>query len=113
MEDCVFCLIVDGKIPADIVFEGPNVMAFRDIHPKAPTHVVIIPKKHINPMDDLSESDIAVIPEIYMAARAIAEGEGIAESGFRLLTNHGPEAGQEVEHLHFHLLGGRRLGGLC
>ncbi len=112
MADCIFCLIAGGKIPADIVFEGVNVIAFRDIDPKAPTHVIIIPKKHINPLEDLSESDLAVIPEIYMAARAIAEGEGIATSGYRLLTNHGPDSGQEVEHMHFHLLGGRRLGGL-
>lgn len=112
MADCVFCSIVGGSIPAEIVFEGENVIAFRDINPAAPVHVVIIPKKHIDPMEDLSEEDYSVIPEIYMAARAIAAQEGIDASGYRILTNHGPDSGQEVEHLHFHLLGGGRLNTL-
>jgi histidine triad (HIT) family protein len=112
MPDCVFCSIAAGDIPAEMVFEGENVVAFRDITPKAPVHVVIIPKTHINPLEDMSETDIAVIAEVYMAARAIAAGEGISESGYRIITNHGPDAGQEVEHLHFHLLGGQRMGGL-
>jgi len=112
MSDCIFCKIAQGEIPADIVFEGENVVAFKDIAPKAPVHVVIIPKQHVNPMEDMDEESIAVIPEIYMAARTIAVDMGIDESGYRILTNHGPEAGQEVEHLHFHVLGGRRLGDL-
>ena len=112
MDDCIFCQIVDKTIPADIVFEGENVIAFRDIAPKAPIHVVIIPKKHINPLEDLDEDDLMVIPEIYMAARTIAADAGIDETGYRFLTNHGPDAGQEVEHLHFHVLGGGRLGDI-
>jgi histidine triad (HIT) family protein len=112
MDECVFCLIAEGKIPAEIVFDGENVIAFRDIEPKAPVHVVIIPKRHINPLDDLTEDDIAVVAEIYMAARAIAAGEGVDASGYRIITNHGPDSGQEVEHMHFHVLGGRKMGGL-
>jgi histidine triad (HIT) family protein len=112
MNDCIFCQIVDKSIPADIVFEGPNVLAFRDIAPKAPVHVVIIPKKHIDPLQDLDEEDIVVIPEIYMAARTIAADEGIDVSGYRFLTNTGPDSGQEVEHMHWHLLGGRRLADI-
>lgn len=112
MTDCIFCSIVAGSIPADIVFEGENVIAFRDIHPSAPVHIVIIPKKHVNPMEDMDEEDYTLISEIYMAARAIAAQEGIDATGYRVLTNHGPDAGQEVEHLHFHLLGGGRLGRL-
>lgn len=112
MADCIFCKIAARSIPADIVFEGANVIAFRDIAPKAPVHVVIIPKKHVNPLADLDEEDIVVIPEIYMAARTIAVDEGIDASGYRILTNHGPDAGQEVEHMHWHLLGGRPLGDL-
>ncbi len=112
MADCVFCKIIDKTIPADIVFEGDNVIAFRDINPKAPVHVVIIPKKHINPLEDMDEEDIVMIPEIYMAARTIAADEGIDVSGYRVLTNTGPDSGQEVEHMHWHLLGGRLLGDI-
>lgn len=112
MADCVFCSIAEGRIPAEIVFEGENVIAFRDINPAAPVHVVIIPKKHINPLEDLDAEDYALISEIYMAARAIASQEGIDITGYRILTNHGPDSGQEVEHLHFHLLGGGKLAGL-
>lgn len=112
MDGCVFCGIADGSIPADIVFEGEKIIAFNDIDKKAPIHVVIIPKKHINPMEDLDEEDVATVAEIYMAARAIAAGEGIDGSGYRIIANHGPDSGQEVEHLHFHVLGGRKMGGL-
>jgi histidine triad (HIT) family protein len=112
MSDCVFCSIAGGSIPAEIVFEGENVIAFRDINPAAPVHVVIIPKAHVNPMEDLSEDEYSLIPEIYMAARAIAAAEGIDSTGYRIITNHGPDSGQEVEHLHFHVLGGKRLGPL-
>jgi histidine triad (HIT) family protein len=112
MTDCIFCKIAAKSIPADIVFESENVIAFRDIAPKAPIHVVIIPKKHINPLLDLEEEDIVVIPEIYMAARTIAADTGVDATGYRVLTNTGPDAGQEVEHLHWHLLGGARLGDI-
>ncbi len=112
MSDCVFCLIAGGKIPANILFEGANVIAFADANPKAPVHAVIIPKRHINPLVDMGEEDIVIIPEIYMAARTIAADTGIDESGYRIVANHGPDSGQEVEHLHFHVLGGRRMGEL-
>ena len=112
MSDCVFCLIAGGKIPADILFEGANVIAFADVDPKAPVHAIIVPKRHINPLDDMGEEDLVIITEIYMAARTIAADTGIDESGYRIVANHGPDSGQEVEHLHFHVLGGRRLGEL-
>lgn len=110
MEDCIFCRIVEKKLPADIVYEDDRVIAFRDISPKAPVHVLIIPKKHINPKDDMGRED--VLPEMYVAAQKIAVQEGIGERGYRLIANVGPESGQEVDHLHFHLLGGKPLGGL-
>jgi histidine triad (HIT) family protein len=113
MPECVFCKIVSGEIPADIVFNGENVLAFNDIAPKAPIHAVIIPKRHINPLEDMDEEAISVIAEIYMAARAIAADTGIDTTGYRILTNHGPDAGQDVEHMHFHVVGGRRLGDIC
>jgi histidine triad (HIT) family protein len=112
MNDCIFCKIARGEIPAEIIFKGENVIAFNDIDPKAPFHAVIIPKKHINPLEDLEDDDIALIAEIYMAARAVAAGAGVDDSGYRIIANHGPDSGQEVEHLHFHVLGGRQLGGM-
>lgn len=110
VEGCIFCQIAQGKIPSDIVFETDRIIAFRDINPKAPVHVLIIPKKHVNPRLELVQEDVKILPEIFLAAKEIARKEGIGERGFRLIANVGPESGQEVEHLHFHILGGTRLG---
>ena len=112
MEECIFCQIAEKKIPTTIVYESDQVIAFRDINPKAPVHILIIPKQHINPKIDLKEEDIRVLPDIFLAAKTIAAKEGIGEKGFRLIANVGSDSGQEVEHLHFHLLGGKPLGGL-
>lgn len=112
MEECLFCQIAEKKIPTTIVYESDQVIAFRDINPKAPVHILIIPKQHINPKIDLKEEDVRVLPDIFLAAKIIAAKEGIGEKGFRLIANVGPDSGQEVEHLHFHLLGGKPLGGL-
>ncbi len=112
MNDCIFCKIAKGEIPADVVFEDDNVLAFRDIHPQAPVHVLLIPKKHLVPAKGLAAEDARVVADIFQAARAVAEGEGVFESGYRLIANMGPDAGQEIEHLHFHLLGGKKLGAL-
>ena len=107
--DCLFCSIVDGKIPAHIVFENELVLAFRDIHPQAPTHILVIPKKHIANLIEILPEDGPLMVEITQAIRSIAESENLHASGFRVVTNVGRDAGQTVFHLHFHLLGGRRL----
>lgn len=110
MEDCLFCKIAAGQIPAKVVYQDADVVAFEDINPQAPRHVLVIPRRHIPSMTDITSEDGPVLASIYMAATKIAREMGIGESGFRFLTNVGPDAGQSVFHLHFHLLGGRRLG---
>ncbi|MEW6189878.1 MAG: histidine triad nucleotide-binding protein [Actinomycetota bacterium] len=112
MAECIFCKIVRGEVPSQIVFESERVIAFRDINPQAPVHILLVPKKHINPMERLDEGDAQVVTDIFLAAKEIASKEGIANRGFRLISNIGTEAGQEIEHLHFHLLGGKKLPGL-
>lgn len=110
MERDLFCRIIEKEIPADIVYEDEYVVAFRDIHPKAPVHVLIVPRKHIAKLADVTEENTDLIGRIVLAANKIAESEGILESGYRLIANNGPDAGQEVYHVHFHVLGGRKLG---
>ncbi len=107
--DCLFCKILAGDIPADIVYESETAIAFRDINPKAPTHVLIIPRKHIATINDIGAGDEAVIGSLYSAAREIAKAEGIAEEGYRAVMNCNEAAGQTVFHIHLHLLGGRSL----
>jgi len=106
--DCIFCRIAAGEIPAKLVREDENVVAFRDIDPKAPTHVVVIPRRHIASVNDLEPGDAALLGEIFLAAKEIAREEGIAASGYRLVVNTGRDGGQSVDHIHLHLLGGRR-----
>jgi len=108
---CLFCRIRDGEIPADIIYREGGILAFRDISPQAPVHVLIIPEKHIPGLSEAEEGDRELLGRICRVAAEIARRESIAVSGFRLVVNSGPEAGQAVDHLHFHLLGGRRLGG--
>jgi histidine triad (HIT) family protein len=107
MNDCVFCEIVAGKIPSRKVFENDRILAFEDIHPQAPTHLLLIPKKHVESLND-GASDPALLGEIVSRSAVIAGERGVPE--FRLVTNTGREAGQVVLHLHFHLLGGRKMG---
>lgn len=107
---CLFCRIVDGEIPADVVHETERVLAFRDIDPKAPTHVLVIPRKHLPSLGDAEDGDGALLGELMLVARDVARSEGIADSGFRAVTNVGDEGGQEIQHLHVHVLGGRQLG---
>ena len=107
--DCIFCKIASGSIPADIVYKDDDLLAFRDIHPLAPVHVVIIPKKHIASVNDLSEGDQALAGKLLLAAKKVAEKEGIAVSGYRLAINCGPDGTQVVPHIHLHVLGGRLL----
>ncbi len=110
MEDCIFCRIVDRKIPSTVVYEDDRVMAFNDINPVAPVHVVIIPKVHIANVNALTPENAAIVADIHLAARKIAEKLGVAENGYRLINNCGPDAGQTVFHLHYHLIGGLKLG---
>ena len=109
MEDCIFCLIRDGKIPSTKVYEDETVLAFRDINPMAPTHVVVIPKEHFCCANDIDESNSAVIAHIFEVIPKIAKQEGIMESGYRIINNCGDDAGQTVHHIHFHILGGKKL----
>ena len=109
MSDCLFCRIASGQIPAAIVHQDDNLIAFRDINPQAPVHLLIIPRKHIASLADLSEKDDALVGSIARLAKELAISEGIAEHGYRLVANCGREAGQSVDHLHFHVLGGRTL----
>ena len=112
MADCIFCKIVEGEIPADVVYRNDKVTAFRDINPKAPVHVLIIPNKHFDPKNDLNAEDASVMGDMLLAAKVVAGSEGVDKTGFRLIINVGPDAGQEVDHLHLHLLGGKRLGAM-
>jgi Diadenosine tetraphosphate (Ap4A) hydrolase and other HIT family hydrolases len=109
MSDCLFCKMVSGEITPDIVYETETVLAFRDINPQAPTHVLIIPKKHIETLADMAEQDVLLMGEIMLVAKKVAEIEGIAESGYRTVFNCKQDAGQEVYHIHLHLLGGRKM----
>lgn len=114
MPDCLFCKIVAKDIPATVVYEDDLVMAFRDIFPQAPVHVVLVPKRHCEGLNDLHPEVLPALGRIAEAAARIAAELGISARGYRLLANCGPDAGQTVPHLHFHLLGGRPLGGkLC
>ncbi len=108
--DCVFCKIASEEIPADLLYEDDDVLAFRDLNPQAPVHVLIIPRKHIRSLDSLWDADTEIIGKIAILARDLARRLGVAESGYRLVNNCGIQAGQTVPHLHFHLLGGRNLG---
>jgi len=107
--NCLFCKILSGDIPADIVYESETAIAFRDINPQAPTHLVIIPRKHIATINDIVEEDEVIVGSLYSAAREIAAAQGIAEDGFRTVMNCNEGAGQTVFHIHLHLLGGRPL----
>ena len=104
---CIFCQIARGEIPAKMVVNNKEMFAFRDINPQAPTHILIVPKKHIRSLDDLNDSDL--IGRMMMLAVAIARQEGIAKTGYRTVINTGKDGGQSVDHLHVHLLGGRQM----
>ncbi len=107
--DCIFCQIIAGRIPSDLIYRDDYVVCFRDIHPLAPTHILIVPKKHINSLVTMSEADLTLIGAMVKAANLLARKENIAERGYRLVINCGKEGTQAVPHLHMHLLGGRQL----
>ncbi|WP_454192132.1 histidine triad nucleotide-binding protein [Paenibacillus sp. Marseille-Q7038] len=110
--DCLFCKIVEGAIPSNKVLENEHVIVFHDIQPAAPVHVLVIPKKHIASMNEVAGEDFGLIAEIHKAAQEAANKLGIAESGYRLINNCGKDGEQTVHHLHYHVLGGARLGAL-
>ncbi|CAH1214148.1 Purine nucleoside phosphoramidase [Paenibacillus plantiphilus] len=107
--DCVFCKIIEGSLPSRQVFENERVIAIHDIKPEAPVHILVIPKKHIPTMNDVTDGDNELIAEMFSVARAIAKEQGIAEAGYRLVFNCNKEGGQIVYHLHLHILGGKQL----
>ena len=110
MEDCVFCKIIKGEIPTEKVYETDEILAFKDIHPAAPIHILVVPKKHISMLTDLKPEDEALIGKIYTTINEIAEQEGFKKQGYRVIANCGKDSGQEVMHIHFHVLGGKKLG---
>ncbi|MFC1864929.1 histidine triad nucleotide-binding protein [Chloroflexota bacterium] len=107
--DCIFCKIVAGEIPANILYQDEGIIAFPDINPVAPAHLLIIPKKHIPSLTQLSEAESSLVGDMVNTANQLAKREGIAESGYRLVINCGEQGGQLVPHLHMHLIGGRQL----
>ncbi|KPK22321.1 MAG: hypothetical protein AMJ70_06280 [Dehalococcoidia bacterium SG8_51_3] len=112
--ECIFCRIVVGELPSDTLYQDDEVMAFRDINPLAPTHVLIIPKRHIAFLSDLNDEEVSIVGHMAGVANKLARQEGIAEKGYRLVVSSGEEGGQVVPHLHMHLLGGRKLSDrLC
>ena len=110
MEDCVFCKIVDGKIPSNKVFENDEILAFKDINPAAPIHILVIPKKHIKSINEIENKDEDLIGKIFTVIGDIARKQGFADDGYRVISNCGVNGGQEVPHLHFHVIGGKKLG---
>jgi histidine triad (HIT) family protein len=110
MSECVFCKIADGRIPAQAVWQDDHVLAFRDIRPLAPVHILFIPKSHIETFGDLAGSGEAILASLARGVRDVTAAEGLTRTGYRILSNNGPDAGQEVPHVHLHLLGGRDLG---
>lgn len=109
MSDCIFCKIIDGEIPCSKVYEDDKVLAFKDISPAAPVHVIIIPKEHIESVNDLNESNCDVVSHIFMVANKLVKELDIDKEGYRIVNNCGEKGGQSVMHLHFHLLGGRSM----
>lgn len=110
MKDCIFCKIIKGEIPSEKVYEDDDVLAFKDIQPAAPIHILVIPKKHITNLMEVQKEDSQLMGRIVEVMQKIAKQLEIDEKGFRIISNCGPDSGQEVMHLHFHLLAGRKMG---
>jgi len=109
MSDCLFCKIISGDIPSEKVYEDEQATAFRDINPVAPTHILIIPNKHIASINELTSEDETLVGHLFTTAKTLAVEEGIDESGYRLILNVGPDGGQVIYHLHLHLIGGQKM----
>lgn len=110
MENCLFCKIINKEIASTIVYEDEEILAFKDINPIAPVHILAIPKKHFNDISEINEKDSDIIAKIHLVINKIAKEQGIADSGYRIINNCKEDGGQEVKHLHFHLIGGKKLG---
>lgn len=110
MSQCLFCQIVEGKIPSTKVFESDDILSFKDINPLSKTHYLFIPKEHFDSLDHIPENKLGIVSEIHKAIQSVARKEGIDKSGYRVVTNVGAEGGQSVGHVHYHLLGGQQLG---
>jgi histidine triad (HIT) family protein len=108
---CIFCKIISGEIPGEMLHQDDEIVAFRDIHPRAPIHILIVPRKHIASMNEVEDRDLPLLGEMAGVAKQLAEREGISERGYRLVVNCGLEGGQTIPHLHMHLMGGRHLSG--
>ncbi|KXZ40084.1 histidine triad (HIT) family protein [Alkalithermobacter thermoalcaliphilus JW-YL-7 = DSM 7308] len=109
MENCIFCKIVKGELPAQKVYESEKVLAFKDINPKAPVHILVIPKKHYDSIIDINDDEMDIISHIHVAINKIAKDMGVDKTGFRIVNNCGEDACQEVKHVHYHILGGKKL----
>jgi histidine triad (HIT) family protein len=112
-QDCIFCKIASGELGTTFVVESDNVVAFDDISPQAPTHVLVIPKEHVENVHALQQSDAGLWAEMLQVVRDVAEARGVQESGYRIVSNAGPDSGQEVPHVHIHVLGGKKLGSIA
>ena len=110
MEDCLFCKIIKGEIPSTKAYEDEDILAFNDINPAAPIHILVIPKKHIKSLAHMQKEDEAIVGKIYGVINKIAEEKGFKDNGYRVIVNCGKDAGQEVMHLHFHVLAGAKFG---
>lgn len=110
MGDCLFCRIVSKELPADVVYEDASVVAFKDIHPQAPVHLLVVPKKHVPKLMEIKPEDASVVADLHKAIQTLAEKHAVDKTGFRIVVNNGPNAGQAVDHLHYHVIGGRKLG---
>lgn len=110
MSACIFCRIIEGNIPAKIVYQDEHTLAFDDVNPQAPIHTLVIPKRHVASVQDLGESDQALLGRMLLTCAKIAKDKGLSDSGFRLIANTGRDGGQTVFHLHFHVMGGRHMG---
>ena len=110
MDDCLFCKIVKGEIPSEKVYEDEEILAFKDINPATPIHILVIPKKHIDSLAQIENQDEALLGKMHTVINKIAKEQGVLEKGYRLIVNCGKDSGQEVMHLHFHLLAGQKFG---
>lgn len=109
MEDCIFCKIVKGEIPSKKVYEDKNILAFYDVNPEAPIHVLVIPKEHISSVNEINQENSKIISDIFIVINKIVRELKIAEDGYRIITNTGENGGQSVKHMHFHVIGGKKL----
>lgn len=110
MNDCIFCKIIEKEIPSDVIFEDADLIVIKDIHPSSPIHYLFIPKKHFKNLVEMDDGDAYIVGKIAQKARDIAKKEGFDQTGFRFIANNGHAAGQEVDHIHFHVMAGRQLG---